>query len=199
MPRVRRSRSAAYAKQARTSSRVSCGKSVRTWSSDIPPARYPRISPTLIRVPRTQGFPNRTSGVIVMRSNELMRQVYGNHLAGRKTVVLVRRLRSLSAQRQGITSGASEFTRAPSGACRVRPLLVPLKQHLRKRAAIQSELAKDIGNVSLPLQFEFTLLDGQYDRRRQPAEMLNDCIKQRDAERVPWQRRKHGEPIAAIG
>ena len=31
-----------------------------------------------------QGLPKRTSGVIVMRSKELMRQVYGNHLADRK-------------------------------------------------------------------------------------------------------------------
>ena len=32
-----------------------------------------------MRVPRTQGLPNRTSGVIEMRSKELMRQVYGNY------------------------------------------------------------------------------------------------------------------------
>jgi len=38
----------------------------------------------VMRVPRTQGLPKRTSGVIVMRSKELMRQVYGNHLAASK-------------------------------------------------------------------------------------------------------------------
>jgi hypothetical protein len=38
-----------------------------------------------MRVPRTHGLPNLTSGVIVMRSRELMRSVYGNSRAGSKT------------------------------------------------------------------------------------------------------------------
>lgn len=58
IPTVRRSRSAAYARQARMSSRVSCGNSSVNCCSDMPPARYPSTSPTVMRVPRTHGFPN---------------------------------------------------------------------------------------------------------------------------------------------
>src|SRR5438067_689469 len=38
----------------------------------MPPAKYPRMSPTLMRVPRMQGFPNRTDGSTLMRSSRLM-------------------------------------------------------------------------------------------------------------------------------
>src|SRR5688572_12228820 len=43
------------------------------------------MSPTVMRVPRTHGLPNLTSGVIVMRSREPMRSVYGNSRAGSNT------------------------------------------------------------------------------------------------------------------
>ncbi len=80
LPKVRRSRSAAYARHARTSSRVSCGKSSINCCSDMPLARYPSTSPTVMRVPRTQGFPNRTAGSAVMRSRGFMESVYGSSL-----------------------------------------------------------------------------------------------------------------------
>ncbi len=53
--RVRRSRSAAYARQARMSSVVSCGKSARIWLSDMPPANSP------VRHRRRCGCPGRTA------------------------------------------------------------------------------------------------------------------------------------------
>ena len=62
-----RSRSAAKAKQARMSSRVRSGKSLRISSSLIPEARYSKTSYTVIRRPRMQGFPPRFSGSMVMR------------------------------------------------------------------------------------------------------------------------------------
>jgi len=66
-PRSRRSRSAANAKQARMSSLVSSGKSARISASVIPDARYSSTSETVIRRPRTQGFPLRLPGSTVMR------------------------------------------------------------------------------------------------------------------------------------
>lgn len=41
----------------------------RCCRADMPPAKYPRISPTVIRVPRTHGFPNLTAGSMLMRSS----------------------------------------------------------------------------------------------------------------------------------
>src|SRR5262249_28038148 len=70
---IRRSRSAAKARQARTSSCVSWGNDAMSSASAIPLARYPRTSPTVMRVPRTHGFPKRTEGSIVIRSRRLMR------------------------------------------------------------------------------------------------------------------------------
>ena len=64
--RSRRSRSAAKAKQARISSRVRSGKSLRISFSDMPEARYSRTSYTVIRSPRIHGFPPRFPGSIVI-------------------------------------------------------------------------------------------------------------------------------------
>jgi len=66
--RSRRSRSAANAKQARISSRVRSGKSLRISFSDMPEARYSRTSYTVIRSPRIQGFPPRFPGSIVIKA-----------------------------------------------------------------------------------------------------------------------------------
>src|SRR4051812_45626039 len=64
---IRRSRSAAKARHARMSSAVRSGKSARISSCVIPPARYSRTSVTVIRNPRTHGFPLRLPGSIVMK------------------------------------------------------------------------------------------------------------------------------------
>jgi len=61
-----RSRSAANAMQASTSSCVSCGKSSSNSASLLPAARLPRTSPTVSRVPRTHGLPKRMAGLNVM-------------------------------------------------------------------------------------------------------------------------------------
>src|SRR6266404_6750577 len=61
-----RSRSAAKVIHALKSSRVRSGKSLRISSSVISEARYSRTSYTVIRNPRTQGFPPRLFGSIVM-------------------------------------------------------------------------------------------------------------------------------------
>jgi hypothetical protein len=71
----RRSRSAAKASTARRSSCVKLGKSSRISASVIPPARYSRMSYTVMRVPAMHGLPLRTSGVMVMRSSRSMRVV----------------------------------------------------------------------------------------------------------------------------
>lgn len=96
----------AYARQARISSRASSGKSARIWSSDIPPARYPRTSPTVMRVPRSEGLPNRTSGVIAMRSRGFKRQVYATvrqqtRTRTRRSLLLQRRHRVDACRPQG--------------------------------------------------------------------------------------------------
>ena len=65
---VRCSRSAACARHALMSSATSCGNCASNASSVTPPARYPRTSPTVIRVLRTHGLPNRTAGSTLMRS-----------------------------------------------------------------------------------------------------------------------------------
>jgi len=62
-----RSRSAANSRQARISSRVRSGKSLRMSASLMPEARYSRTSYTVMRSPRIQGFPPRLPGSIVMR------------------------------------------------------------------------------------------------------------------------------------
>lgn len=64
----RRSRCAAKASAALISSAVKSGKSARISSSDIPPARYSRISVTVIRVPRITGLPLRMPGSITIRA-----------------------------------------------------------------------------------------------------------------------------------
>src|SRR5438128_215422 len=61
-----RSRSAAKARQARISSRVNSEKSLRISSSLMPPARYSRISCTVMRMPRMHGLPLRLPGSMVM-------------------------------------------------------------------------------------------------------------------------------------
>src|SRR6266404_5254682 len=61
-----RSRSAAKAMHAFKSSRVRSGKSSRISSAVISEARYSSTSYTVIRKPRTQGFPPRLLGSIVM-------------------------------------------------------------------------------------------------------------------------------------
>jgi len=63
-----RSRSAANSRHARMSSRVRSGKSVRMSASLMPEARYSRMSYTVMRSPRMQGFPPRLAGSMVMRS-----------------------------------------------------------------------------------------------------------------------------------
>lgn len=68
----RRSRWAANAKHARMSSGQTLGQSARISDSVIPPARYSRISYTVMRVPLMQRFPPRTPGVMVMRSSSRM-------------------------------------------------------------------------------------------------------------------------------
>ena len=75
IPVVRCSRSAAYAKHARMSSTVICGKSLSNWSSDMPPAKYPRTSPTEIRVPRMQGRPDLIIGSRLIRSSRVISPV----------------------------------------------------------------------------------------------------------------------------
>ncbi len=62
-----RSRSAAKARQARMSSRVRSGKSLRISSSLIPEARYSSTSCTVIRRPRMHGLPPRFSGSMIMQ------------------------------------------------------------------------------------------------------------------------------------
>ena len=68
--KVRRSRSAAKAKQARMSSWVSAGNSARSSDSGVPAARYPRTSYTVMRVSRMHGFPFRRPGLMVIRSSK---------------------------------------------------------------------------------------------------------------------------------
>ncbi len=60
------SRSAAKARQALISSEVSSEKSNRISCSVIPPARYSKISYTVIRIPRIQGLPLRLPGSSVI-------------------------------------------------------------------------------------------------------------------------------------
>ena len=48
------------------------GKSRTNSSSDIPPAKYSRMSYTVIRVPLIQGLPLRMAGSIAMRSSRFM-------------------------------------------------------------------------------------------------------------------------------
>src|SRR3954471_23951837 len=62
----RRSRSAAYSRQARMSSSVTSGKSSMISSCDMPAASQPRTSATAIRIPRMHGLPPRFPGSIVM-------------------------------------------------------------------------------------------------------------------------------------
>ena len=62
----RRSLAAANARQARMSSRLRLGKSVRIWSSVMPPAKYSRMSYTVIRVPLMHGLPLRIPGSMMM-------------------------------------------------------------------------------------------------------------------------------------
>ena len=62
----RRSRSAAKAKHARTSSSVSSGKSAKISGMLIPPARYSSTSITVIRMPLMDGLPLRFPGSIVI-------------------------------------------------------------------------------------------------------------------------------------
>jgi len=64
----RRSRDAAKAKQALISSRVRSGKSERIFSSSMPPARYSRMSYTVMRVPLIHGLPLRINGFTEIRS-----------------------------------------------------------------------------------------------------------------------------------
>ena len=54
------------------SSGFNCGNSRRSLASLSPAARWLSTSPTVIRVPPTQGFPNRIDGSIQMRSRRLM-------------------------------------------------------------------------------------------------------------------------------
>ena len=63
-----RSLSAAKAKQARMSSWVKSGKSVRIASSLMPEARYSSTSETVMRRLRMHGLPPRLAGSMVMRS-----------------------------------------------------------------------------------------------------------------------------------
>jgi hypothetical protein len=67
-----RSRAAANTRHARMSSCVRLGKSARICDSVIPPARYSRMSYTVMRVPRIQGLPPRMPGVIVIRSSSFI-------------------------------------------------------------------------------------------------------------------------------
>jgi hypothetical protein len=62
----RRSLAAANARQARMFSRLRLGKSARIWSSVMPPAKYSRMSYTVIRVPLMHGLPFRIPGVMMM-------------------------------------------------------------------------------------------------------------------------------------
>src|SRR5260221_10312384 len=71
----RRSRVAAKANEARISSRVRSGKSLRISSSLIPPARYSSTSYTVMRVPLTHGFPPRTAGFTETRSCQFIRRI----------------------------------------------------------------------------------------------------------------------------
>lgn len=57
-----RSRSAANSRQARISSRVRSGKSLRMSASLMPEARYSNTSYTVMRRPRMQGLPPRLAG-----------------------------------------------------------------------------------------------------------------------------------------
>src|ERR1035437_9519838 len=57
------------ARQARTSSSESDGYSLRSSSTDVPPASFPRMKPTQMPVPLTVGFPKQTFGSIVIRSS----------------------------------------------------------------------------------------------------------------------------------
>lgn len=63
-----RARSAANTRQARISSLVGSGKSLRISASVIPEARYSRISYTVIRNPRMQGLPPLLPGSIEILS-----------------------------------------------------------------------------------------------------------------------------------
>src|ERR687892_815058 len=72
----RRSRAAANASVARISSRVRSGKSLRISSSVIPPARYSRMSYTVIRVPLIHGFPLRTDELTMIRSCQFIGEFY---------------------------------------------------------------------------------------------------------------------------
>lgn len=59
--------SAAYSSAASTSSTVSQGKSLKISVCGAPDANNPRISATVVRVPRMIGWPDRTAGSIVIR------------------------------------------------------------------------------------------------------------------------------------
>src|SRR3990172_5665625 len=65
---IRRSPSAAYARQARMSSDVRSGWSAKISCSVMPEASQPRTSYTVIRSPRMQGRPPRLPGSTVMIS-----------------------------------------------------------------------------------------------------------------------------------
>jgi len=68
VPRSRRSRSAANAKQARMSSAFRSGKSARISASVMPEAKYSSTSDTVMRMPRIHGFPLHFPGSTVIRS-----------------------------------------------------------------------------------------------------------------------------------
>jgi len=72
----RRSRAAAKARQALTSSAVKSGKSANISFSVMPPASYSSTSYTVILVPLMQGLPLRTPGVTVILSSNFMKVFY---------------------------------------------------------------------------------------------------------------------------
>src|SRR6516164_2032500 len=65
------------------SSTVSSGKSRRTSSTLIPPARYSSTSRTVIRMPRIQGWPPRLPGSTVMNCSKSIALAYS---AGSETI-----------------------------------------------------------------------------------------------------------------
>ena len=130
---TRRSRSAAKPKHASTSSCVSCGNSAKRSASDWPVARKPSTSPTVMRVPRTHGLPNRTSGSVVIRTNNSMcLSLSANRLPP------VDFGRSLS-----LRNAANEFAETVSTFATPQPLLlsidVPTQRFTNERAARASK------------------------------------------------------------
>ena len=74
---------AAKAKTIRISSRRRLGKSARISCSVIPPAKYSRMSYTVMRVPLRQGLPSRISGVMVIWFSKFMSMFLSRHLTHR--------------------------------------------------------------------------------------------------------------------